>query len=448
VNIRNWGMRLSFFLAIISTASGLGNFWRFPYIVNENGGGGFVWLYIFLVLVVGIPLLIGELLVGRHTGKSILTSISLLKSNKLNKAIANLSLLICLFVLGYFSVISSWVLFYFVQFLMSLNQSVDTTTVLLSQKLIHNGWLQFLLTAFHISLLITVVGKEIEEGLEKLLGYLLPLFGVLSCVLVWKSLSLDSSSEALRFLFYPNFSKLNWFSLSNALGQVLFTLSIGFTTMVTFGSVLPKDANLPNQSYGIALVDTLMSLFAGLLVFPLLFSMPYETSGPLLLFNAVPDFFNVQDNGKVYGALFFLFLYLGAFAASLSLFETIVVNFKEHYRIERTSGGMLVGGLTFLMAIPPIVSISYNEILNLKNKNLLIILDNILVNWLLPIVSLLLSQWIYYSISEQQLKKVFDDPDAPQNEISYKIWSLMLKWIVPIVFMLAFVLSFIGIFRS
>ncbi len=448
MKFKTWGVRLGFFLALVTSASGLGNLWRFPYVVSENGGGGFVWLYVFLVLVVGTPLLVSELLLGRVTGKSILASISEFKAGRVHQYIANFSLVLCLVVLGYFSVISSWVLFYFVKYCLSLFggdvvQAADTL-----KDLLNNGWLQFLLTAFHISVLITVISRDIEGGVERFVGYLMPLFGVLLGILVWKSLSLDASEEALRFLFYPNFSNLTWSSLSSALGQVLFTLSLGFTTMITFGSLLPKDSNLIDQSVGIAVIDSLMSLMAGMLVFPLILGMSSTTGGPLLLFEAVPEFFKNQENGELFGSLFFMLLYLGALAGSISLFETVVINLKEYHEVDRTSSSFITGGMAFIMAILPVLSISYYSHVTVKEKTLLVFWDHVLVNWILPLTALIISQWIYYKVPHEKKEEFLKSTENSNEKYLFGQWLFMLKWVVPAVVMLAFILNIVGYFKS
>ncbi len=448
MRVAGWGARIGFFLAVITSASGLGNLWRFPYVVAENGGGGFVLLYLLLVMIVGAPLLVGELVVGRATGKSILSSVGCFRKNKLYLHIGNLTIVMSLLVLGYFSVISSWVLYYLVQYCIGLFSPESLEPALLLRKFLENGWLQLLLTAFHLSLLITVVSNELEDGLEKFVGYLMPIFAVLLCVMVWKSLSLESSEAAMRFLFYPDFSKLSWFSLSSALGQVLFSLSIGLATMVTFGSMLAKNTNVPQHGVTILFVDTTVSLLAGMLVFPLLIGVHSEGASPLLLFEAVPEFFNRQEGGAYYGLFFFLFLYLGAFGASLTILETIVVNFKESYKAERSSGALIAGSMGFVMGLLPALSISFFSDIRIKGKSLLVIWDNTLVVFILPIIAVLLSQWIYHGIPQEKKEPIFLQKDVSKKNYIFIWWMFLIKWVVPGITILAFSLSLIGFFRS
>ncbi|MCB0392222.1 MAG: sodium-dependent transporter [Bdellovibrionales bacterium] len=446
MKVRVWMARLGFFLALVSSASGLGNLWRFPYVVADNGGGGFVLLYLLLVLIIGLPLLIGELLVGRVTGKSILASIEFYKKGKLSPHLGNLSMFVCLLVLGYFSVISSWVLFFFFKFLIAFVTGDFFDPQMAVTELTNNGWIQIALTALHISLCIAIVGKEVEEGLEKFVGYLMPIFAVMLCILVWQSMSLDSSEEALRFLFYPNFSQLKWSSLSSALGQVLFTLSIGFTTMVTFGSMLPKDTNVPQAGIGISLIDSVTSLLAGMLIFPLLVATPFSDKGPLMLFKTVPEFFSSFSHGPFWGLTFFLLLYLGAFGASIGILETLVVNFKQGHYMSRIRASVITGVISFLISLLPALATSYLKDIKIMGMTILVLWDSLLVNWILPVIALLMALWIYYAIPKDKKFQEFMRKDLVKDDYMFKHWLFMLKWVVPLVTFAAFALSLIGLF--
>ncbi|MCB9026544.1 MAG: sodium-dependent transporter [Bdellovibrionaceae bacterium] len=445
--LKVWGARLGFFLALVASASGLGNLWRFPYVVAENGGGGFVILYIFLVLIVGLPLLIGELLVGRLTGKSILSSLSFFKEGKRTRHLGNLSILVCLLVLGYFSVISSWVLFFFFKYAIALFTSQNFVSQSAITQLMEQGWLQMLLTALHITLLFAVVGKELEDGLEKFVGYLMPLFAVILCMLVWRSLSLSTAEEAMRYLFYPNFSDLNWSSLSSALGQVLFTLSLGFTTMVTFGSLLPKDTDVPKAGVGIASIDSVLSILAGMLIFPLLLGGTNREPDPLMLFQAVPEFINQLPGGNVYGFLFFLFLYLVAFGASISLLETVVSNFSENHRLSRVRASFISGTMCFLLSLIPVLATSYLSHIKIRSSNLLVVWDHLLVNWLMPLIALMIALWICYGIPNEIKEAEFKKNDTFKDDSMFKHWIFMMMWAVPIITILAIILNIVGILQ-
>ena len=207
----SWTTRVGFYLAAVGSAAGLGNLWRFPYIVGENGGGAFVLMYIFLVLTIGLSLMIGELILGKSTGKSVLLATGqLANSGRINprfRWVGRFAILLSLFVLSYYSVISGWALHFSTLFFVNLfSETLKFDGSM--QALVGNGWLQSGLVSVHLVFVTIIVLKGIEEGMEKWVAWMMPIFGILILTLVFKSLSLPTSTEALRFLFYPDFSKL------------------------------------------------------------------------------------------------------------------------------------------------------------------------------------------------------------------------------------------------
>ncbi|MGZ3721735.1 MAG: sodium-dependent transporter, partial [Bdellovibrionales bacterium] len=251
---RVFGTRLGFYLAAIGSAFGLGNLWRFPYVVAENGGGAFVILYLFLVFLIGMPFLIGELMLGKVSRSSLAPAMMKLRGERYQvrelrehpeyspqwvkwgiRSISYLSLFITLVVLAYYAVISGWVLHFFMQLVISIFNPGHFKPEGALKVLLENGWLQLMLTSVHLLTVAIIVAKDLEYGLEKWVGYCMSVFVFLLVALAIQSMSLKSSTEAMRFLFYPDFSKLTLESLGQALGHVFFTLSVGFGSMVTFG---------------------------------------------------------------------------------------------------------------------------------------------------------------------------------------------------------------------
>ncbi|HEX4925379.1 MAG TPA: sodium-dependent transporter, partial [Bdellovibrionales bacterium] len=259
-----WRTRLGFYLAAIGTAFGLGNLWRFPYVVGSHGGGAFVLIYVALALVIGLSLLIAELMIGRVTRQGVIGGIKKLGGGRVWTVFGGLSLTATIVALSYYAVISGWVLHFmsrfFVSFVLQSPFSVDTTLKILMD----NGYLQMALTSVHLLIASVIVAKGVQEGLERWIGWMMPVFIVLMTTLLIQSLLLPSASEALQFLFYPDFSKLKAGSLVQAVGHVLFTLSLGFGTMVVFGSYLGEDTHIPSAGFRVAMLDTTLSLLAGL----------------------------------------------------------------------------------------------------------------------------------------------------------------------------------------
>jgi NSS family neurotransmitter:Na+ symporter len=385
-----FGTRIGFYLAAIGSAFGLGNLWRFPYVVAENGGGAFVLLYLFLVFLIGLPFLIGELSLGKISRKSLKPALLRLLGERFQarslresgwnpspfvawtlRNVGNLSLAITMVVLAYYAVISGWVLHFLMQLFISAFDHDRFQPEGALKILLNNGWLQLLLTSVHLLTVAVIVAKDLEFGLEKWVGYFMPLFVLLVIALAFKSLQLDSAYEALRFLFYPDFSKLTLNSMGHAIGHVFFTLSIGFGTMVTFGSYLREKAYLPMAGFRVCFLDSLISLWAVVMIFPLALYSSTSSAGPELLFQTVPRLVKELPGGHWFGVGFFVCLYLASLGASIGLFEAVVASWRETRRMPRARATASVASICFAAAVIPALSSSVLSGVRIANMGLL-----------------------------------------------------------------------------
>jgi NSS family neurotransmitter:Na+ symporter len=443
--------RFSFYLLAIGSACGLGNLWRFPYIVGENGGGAFLLLYVFLALTIGLALMIAELMIGRFTGTSILAATKQISAQTKSRIyiFGWLSLIISAVTLSYYSVISGWVLHYITQFIMSFFHT-DSNYYLKNLSvtvLLQNGWLQFMLASVHLLVAAIIVVKNFREGIEKKIASLLPLFGLLVVFLLIGSLSLDSTKEVLRFLFYPDFSKLNLNSLGHAVGHVFFTLSLGFGTMVTFGSYFKNDDHLPTIGLRVTLVDTLISIIAVLLIFPIAFSSSKQiASDPSLLFDVLPSFLLTIRGGFLFGLTFFLFLWLAALNASIALLETITANLTEKRPdMKRPVAAGISVFVILLMTVFPAFSGTIFKNIKILNRSVIEFFDSTLINILLPIAVLGMVLIFFKALTPADRKKMFIHNELPTSVALYSQWVFILKWTVPVIIFLGLLLPLTGV---
>lgn len=459
-----FGTRLGFYLAAIGSAFGLGNLWRFPYVVAGNGGGAFVLLYLFLVFLVGLPLLIGELSLGKISRNSLIPAIAKLLGERYQvrnlrsdesdppewvKAILRhlgiFCLLITLVVLAYYTVISGWVLHFLVQLLLAAVDPGRFRPDDALRFLLDNGWLQLTLACAHLLTVAVIVAKDLEFGLEKWVGYFMPVFMLLVIALAVRSLRLDSAREALRFLFYPDFSKLTWASPGQAIGHVLFTLSVGFGSMVTFGSYLRDEAYLPMAGFRVSTLDSIISLWAGVLIFPLVIYGGREAAGPELLFQAVPRLLQEMPGGIWFGIGFFLCLYLASLGASIGLFEAVVANWRESRRVPRPRSAVMVAALCFVIAVGPALSSNVLSNVRVGSRSLLEFLDAALINWCLPIAALGVSQAVAWMLRSDLVRSEFVIPDQPASETLFRHWIFVLRFVVGPVIVVALVLQMVSV---
>lgn len=449
----SWRTRFGFYLLAVGSACGLGNLWRFPYVVGENGGGAFVLLYVFMALAVGLPFLIAELCLGKATQQSVLMATQKLAQRSGCRAFVwagRFSVLLSLVVFSYYAVISGWVLHFLIRFLVeTFNFETAVASAGSLDLLMKNGFLQWALASVHVLLTIIVVAKGVQEGLEKWISYMMPLFLSLVLILVIRSTSLPSAPEVLRFLFYPDFSKLTFSSLIHAIGHIFFTLSVGFGTMVTFGSYMKDEDHVPTAGFRVTLVDTGISLVAVMLVFPIAFqSSNVPLTDPALLFETLPRFFTDFRGGAFFGLIFFVCLYMAALNASIGLMETIVSNLVDtrKKKLERDRASWIAGAVALSLAILPAFSSSLFRGVHLRGRGLMEMMDSVLINWILPIIALGLSVSINLGMSEKEKEAHFVARDRFVSYSMYPHWIWALKWLAPGLIVIGMLLQVIGQF--
>lgn len=432
-----WKTRMGFYLAAIASAVGLGNLWRFPYVVTDNGGGAFVFIYILMAFVIGMPLLVGELIIGKSTRKGIIGAAREMRvfAGKNFLWIARLCLLMTFVILAYYSVISGWVLHFGVQFFKGMLFQGSRGDIGMD-ILMNNGWLQIGLASVHLLFCTVIIIKDLEDGFENWISSLMPIFGLLLIILVYRSLSIPSAQDAIRFFLYPDFSKLSLSSLAHAIGHACFTLSVGFGTMITFGSYLHENDHIPTAGFRVVLVDTILSVFAGLLIFPIIFqanSAPLKD--PALLFQSIPQFFLNMPGGILFGFLFFVCLYMAALGASLGLMEVLVSNISEQFKLKRSKSAWIASALCLGLATIPAIS-----------TNLLEVLDSAMINWLLPLVALGLCWLLLYGLTRADQEKHFVDPNRIESVALFPWWRKSLRTVVPAIIIAAMILQTVALF--
>lgn len=436
-----WSSKLGFYLAAVGSAFGLGNLWRFPYVVGENGGGAFVLIYVLFALLLGLPLLVGELILGKKTRKSVLGALKEVFESKKNFVwVAYATVFLTLVVLSYYALVSGWVLHYLTQFLKVLIVSQETQTASEMYALLSNPWLQSALTSCHLLIAMIVVFRGLENGFERFVSWTMPIFVVFVLLLAFKSLSLPSRAETLRFLFYPNFSNLTWASPLQAIGHLCFTLSVGFGVMVTFGSYLRDSDDVAEAGFRVTITDTLISIVAALLIFPIVLSASNASlKEPELLFQTVPQFFLSIEGGTFFGLIFFLCLYLAALGASIGIFEMIVSNIQEKFNLQRVSAVWITGFCAFVISyVPLILALADYSSDSLK------VFDDLLINWFLPLSAMGLGLAVGWGLNQDEAKKYFVMGHQVETSTLFPYWWFFIRWFVPVCIVGAMCLFVIG----
>lgn len=437
----SWKSTLGFYLLSMGSALGLGNLWRFPFVTGENGGGAFFLFYLLFAFLLGLPLLIAELMLGQKLGQSALKATENVSktTGKPYKVFGFLSVLLSIVVLSYYSVISGWVLHFMARFSMEFISTASSPFSF--DILLNNPWLQVMLTSVHLLLVITIVSIGVQEGLEKWIRTIVPVFFILVVVILFKTLSFSDNGPMFRFLFYPDFSKMNWNTLNRAIAHVFFTMSVGFGLMVSFGSYLKSDEHIPSIGFRIAMIDLFVSVIALLFVFPVAYHATQSlSSDPILLFNVIPRYFQTLSGGAIYGFIFFLCLYLASLNASLALMEALISNFQNaRPQVSRNFSVWVCSGVILFLTTIWVLAPSFSE----KGSGATILeqLDNIAVNWILPVVALGLLLTFNKALSDSEKSEMFVDKSRSISVIMESHWFFVIRWLAPVLIIASLILQ-------
>lgn len=446
---RNWSNRIGLYFVLISSTFGLGNLWRFPYAVQENGGALFLILYFFFLFIIGTPLLISELMMGKIQRKGVLCASNLnafaksqiqKKANifqrflyKILSSYGYFSFIICFFILGYLSVVSGWVLYFLFASVLQLTRPEYMDVQSLTMQLHSQGWLQVLLASVHLFLMSFLIKNSFQFHVKRWLGYFSPVLGVFILILIYQIFSKYPLKPALQFMFYPDFQSFKWSSLSQAIGQLMLSLSIGLGAIVNFGSQFKEEDYIPAMGYRVSILDGLFSVLTMLLIIPLVFITSIYDGGPELIFKVVPLFFQDIEHGAIFSILFFSFLYLAAMGGTITLLQTQAQNMNEKFGIAKKHALQMIVGLSILLAIAPALTSHFTLDSQFSDLRLLERLDHFLINWLLPFVALLGSQQVRLYLDEKTVEKEFLEMKFPSTFLLFDHWRFVLKWVIPAV---------------
>jgi neurotransmitter:Na+ symporter, NSS family len=428
-----WASRLGFILAAAGSAVGLGNIWKFPYITGQNGGGAFVLVYLFCIAIVGLPIMISELMIGRHTQKDAVGAFTVLENKRSPWKLAGwFSVGAAFVILSYYSVVAGWTLDYVWRALQGafVGQSPEAIEGMFG-GLIGNGTRQIICHFTFIALSLGIVIGGIRKGIERWSKILMPILFALLLLLFINGMLSDGATEALRFMFYPDFSKLTPASVLEAMGHSFYTLSLGMAIIITYGSYLSKGSNIVGASLRVALLDTSIALIAGLAIFSVVFAVGMQPSaGPGLVFKTIPIVFSKMPGGYFLAILFFLLIAFAALTSTISLLEAQVAYLIDERGWGRKQATSFLALLCFVVGVPS--ALSYNVLGSwtpLGDLSFFDSVDLIASNYLLPISGLLISVYVgWFWKKEEDKKQLLSASPA----WVYTLWHFMIRYVSPL----------------
>jgi neurotransmitter:Na+ symporter, NSS family len=443
----HWSSRLAFILAVSGSAIGLGNIWKFPYIAGVNGGGAFVLVYLACVFVVGLPIMMSEILIGRRGRRNPIATMRLLGEEEGHSQkwslIGVIGVISGFLILSYYSVIAGWAVAYVLEGASGAFVDADAIAVAAIFSDLSGNWIVtgFWHTVF-MAITIFVVSKGVERGLERAVRVLMPALVALLLVLLGYSMIEGDFAAGLRFLFEPKFSELTRAGALTALGHAFFTLSVGMGAVMAYGAYLPDETSIARTSIAVVCADTGIAILAGLVIFPIVFANGLDpATGPGLIFQSLPLAFGQLPGGIIVAVLFFLLLTFAAWTSAISLMEPAVAWLVEAYELSRPAAATRIGGTIWALGFLSVWS--FNLLADFKpfGRTLFDNLDFLTSNILLPLGGLAIvvfAGWIMCRNSSA------DELD-PAAGAGYRAWRIAARYIAPIAVILIF-LNAVGLF--
>ncbi|PPD03747.1 MAG: sodium-dependent transporter [Methylobacter sp.] len=435
-----WSSRFAFVLAATGSAVGLGNIWKFPYITGENGGGAFVLVYLLCVVLVGLPIMIAEIMLGRRGRQSPVNTMELLAEQA--EADPNwhylgwLGLIAGALILSYYSVIAGWAGSYALKAVTGSFIDADADNIkLLFDGFINNPLQQVFWHSVFMLATMSVVARGVQSGLEKSVKFLMPCLFVLLMLLVAYAMVSGAYQQGLDFLFTPDFSKITGQAVLTAMGHAFFTLSLGMGAVMVYGSYLPKPVSIAKTAVLIAGTDTVVALLAGIAIFPIVFANNLEPgSGPGLIFQTLPIAFGNMTGGYLFGVLFFVMLVFAALTSSISLIEPAVAWLVENKGMTRYQACIWSGFTVWFLGLGTAFSFNIGSQVKLFDRTIFQLFDYLSANLMLPIGGFAIAVFAGWIMKT----KDSEDELAMPHAIVYQVWKWVVSYISPAAVFLVF----------
>ena len=439
----NFGSKLGIVLATAGSAVGLGNVWRFPYMAGENGGAAFILIYIACILVLGVPGMVSEFIVGRHGQANAAKAYDLLSNGKPWKLVGYLGILTGTIILGFYAVVAGWCLQYlFASVAGQLSGDAayvkDYFVTFSSDPVKPVLWGVGFILLTHI-----VIVRGVRRGIERASKWLMPILLLLLVVIVVASCMLPGAMEGVRFLFQPDFSKLSNKVLLEALGQAFFSLSLGTACLCTYASYFSQQTNLLRSAGQIALLDTIIAILAGLMIFPAAASVGVSPdSGPSLIFITLPNVFQqafaaVPLVGYVISLMFYALLVFAALTSTISMHEIGTAFFTEEFSLPRPKSAWIVTVVTSVICFLCALSVGANPEIKLLGHSLMDFCDQLTANIMLPLGGMLTCLFVGWFVPKQMVRSEFTN-DGTLAATFFGIYLFAVRYVCPIGIMLVF----------
>lgn len=420
--------------ATLGSAVGLGNIWKFPYLVGENGGAAFILIYLLCVALVGLPVMISELIIGRTTQANAIGAYKKLEPQTPWFLVGATGALSAFLIMAFYSCVAGWVFSYVFK---AASGAITTTNPQITEEIFNASssgiWSPLIWQWIVLIFTGSIIMMGVTKGIERITKTLMPVLLLLLIICDIRALTLSGASEGLKFLFYPDFSKITWTTILVAMGLSFFKLSVGMGTMTTYGSYFGKNQNIPATAIKVALSDIMVSLLAGIAIFPAVFAFGSQPdAGPSLLFITIPAVFSSMPFGNIIMVLFFILVAIAATGAILSLIEVPVAYLTEEFRWSRIKATLAT--IVGIALIGSTASLSSSILSNtlVFGMTFFDFFDYITSNILLPVGGIFITIYLGWKFGLKRIIQEASNQGQLNNEFYLTIYHRLVKYLVPI----------------
>ena len=434
----NWSSRLAFIMAVTGSAVGLGNIWKFPYMAGQNGGGAFVLVYLLFVFLIGMPVMMSEILIGRRGRRNPVATMALLGEeeggSKHWKWVGALGVITAMLILSYYSVIAGWTLTYIPKALSGQFAGADAASIAnLFDNFVSNPMAVIAAHTIFMFLNFFVIARGVK-GLETAVKFLMPALLFLLFILFYYSLTSGSFAEGVSFMFTPNFAALDWDGVLTAMGLACFTLSIGMGAIMAYGAYLPQETSITSAAVSVVVADTGIAVLSGLVIFPLVFANGLNPGeGPDLVFKTLPLVFGQMQAGTFLATIFFVLLAFAALTSALGLMEPAVAWMVESTKYSRKESSAIIAGLIWLFGLGTALSDNVLSEFKFFQGTIYENVDFITSNIMLPVSAVLITVFAAWIMSKNSTSEELDG-----HGLVYKMWQLLARYFSPIAILIIF----------
>lgn len=435
-NRDQFASKIGFILAAAGSAIGLGAIWKFPYMAGTNGGSVFIFLFILCTLLIGLPILIAEFMIGRRGQADAVTSFKKQAPGTPWFLTGWLGFIFSSIILSFYSVVGGWILIYIWKSItFDLTSDNPETYGQLFGDMTANPWQAVIAQGLFMILVIAIISFGVKKGIERASKWMMPLLFIFFVVLAIRSVTLDGAIDGLKFMFVPDWSLLTGKTFLMALGMAFFSLSVGVASMMTYASYLDKKVNLVSSAMNVAWLNIGISILAGLVIFPAVFSLGFEpSSGPGLIFIILPAVFQQIPLGSFWMFIFFILLLFATVTSAIAMLEIVVATAMGPKHNKRTKFAWLCGLGIFIVGIPSALSFGLLSDITIMGKSIFDFADYFTSNVGMPLGALLVSIFAGYKLSREQQQL-----ELNVTPWLFTLWRVLVRYVAPIAIIIVFI---------